>query len=85
MTTITVKPKKGLKVRDPDTGNHLPDGGAKKRQTAYWLRAARRGDVTIKAAKKPAAKKQAAKKPAAKEEAKSAKEAVKEVTDKVTS
>lgn len=61
MPTITVTPKAGLKVRDPETGQHLPTGGANKRQNAYWLRAARRGDVTISQVK-TAAKKKAAKK-----------------------
>lgn len=38
-------PRKGLLVRDPVTGQPLPDAGAKKPLNSYWLRRLRVGDV----------------------------------------
>lgn len=56
-----IKPAKpGLIVRDPATGTPLPEEGAEKELTSYWLRRKRDGDVV--AVNKP--KKQPAKKSA---------------------
>lgn len=61
-----VKPKSGLKVRDPDTKGFLPEGGAEVPPSLYWTRRVRDGDVT-KCAPTPA---QTAPTPAAKESGK---------------
>lgn len=46
MRTETVKPaREGLKVRDPERGNHLPEAGASVPLTSYWLRRLRDRDV----------------------------------------
>lgn len=47
MASIYVIPKKGLKVRDPDAGNHLPEAGALVEASSYWRRRLRDGDVTL--------------------------------------
>ena len=47
-----VKPREGVKVRIPDTSQHLPSEGASVPATSYWLRRINDGDVTeIKPAK----------------------------------
>ncbi|MBI9079191.1 MAG: DUF2635 domain-containing protein [Pseudodesulfovibrio sp.] len=51
-----VKPKKDLKVRDPQTGRHLPSEGAGVEQTSYWLRRIKAGDVEKTKAPKAASK-----------------------------
>lgn len=38
MSTINVKPKKGLLVRDPETREPLKAAGEEKPRTTYWLR-----------------------------------------------
>jgi hypothetical protein len=54
------KPKKGKKILDPATGEALPADGAEVRDTPYWRRIERRGDIT---AKRSAEEKEAAKTP----------------------
>jgi hypothetical protein len=49
-----VKPKSGLKVRDPDTRAFLPEGGREVPPSLYWTRRVREGDV-IKCAPAPVA------------------------------
>ena len=55
MTKKFVKPADGLKVRDPKTGQHLPNDGAEVELTPYWNRRLRDGDI-LSAAKPKAAK-----------------------------
>ena len=46
MSTLTVKPRRGLTVRDPDRGYRaLPADGAKVPDTRYWRRRLAAGDV----------------------------------------
>ena len=40
-----VKPSKGLKVRDPQLLDFLPDEGREVPETTYWHRRLRDGDV----------------------------------------
>lgn len=40
-----VKPREGVRVRDPDTRQHLPDEGREVQLSAYWLRRRADGDV----------------------------------------
>ncbi len=42
-----VKPKSGLKVRDPQTRAFLPEAGAEAPQSLYWTRRVRDGDVVV--------------------------------------
>lgn len=42
-----VKPKPGLKVRDPDTKGFLPPGGAQVPPSLYWTRRVRDGDALV--------------------------------------
>lgn len=51
-------PKKGLKVRDPDTKKHLKEEGEDKEITAYWIRREVAGEVVIKKDKLVEAQKQ---------------------------
>lgn len=58
-TEFYIKPKEGLRVRDPITQRPLASEGEIKPRNAYWLRRERDGDVekTTKAkAKKAVAK-----------------------------
>lgn len=57
MKTLYIKPAPGLKVRDPRTGEHLPEDGAEKPKIRYWLRRLADGDVVKASAPKPAPKK----------------------------
>lgn len=43
--TLTIKPAKGVRVRDPDTGEHLDAAGATVPRNRYWLRRLKDGDV----------------------------------------
>lgn len=43
--TKFVKPAPGLKVRNPETGLHLPDEGDQVPLTTYWRRRLKDGDV----------------------------------------
>lgn len=45
MKKIFLKPAKGLKVRDPDRGDFLPDDGREVVLTTFWRRRLRDGDV----------------------------------------
>jgi len=40
-----VKPKAGLLVRDPATGEPLPEAGREVSQDQYWMRRLHDGDV----------------------------------------
>ncbi len=42
---IFIKPAKSVKVRDPQSGEHLLDTGEAKPRTRYWLRRLKDGDV----------------------------------------
>ena len=43
--SLFVKPRSGLKVRDPRVLGHLPESGAKVPRNTYWLRRLKSGDV----------------------------------------
>ncbi len=45
MRKIYIKPANGIKVRDPQTGEHLPEAGAEKPRSHYWLRRLKDGDA----------------------------------------
>jgi len=47
MQTAKLKAKKGVKVRDPKTGQHLAEGGEVKPLNTYWRRRLNDGDVDI--------------------------------------
>ena len=42
-----VKPKDGLKVRDPVTMRHIPDAGMEVPETSFWMRRLADGDVSV--------------------------------------
>jgi hypothetical protein len=48
-----VVPKLGLKIRDPDLMDLLPDEGREVPESDYWVRRVNDGDVTVE--KPPAA------------------------------
>ena len=45
MSTLHVKPAPGLKIRDPDLRDFLPDEGRIVPATSYWHRRVAHGDV----------------------------------------
>ena len=47
MGKLFIKPAKGLKVRDPLTGQHLAADGEAKPASQYWLRRRNAGDVVV--------------------------------------
>lgn len=49
---MQVKPAPGLRIRDPEKGDYLPEAGREVPNTQYWQRRLRDGDVV--AAKAPA-------------------------------
>ncbi len=56
---MLVKPAPGLKIRDPDLKDLLPDEGRDVPETDYWHRRLRDGDVVLvpaQAATKPSRK-----------------------------
>lgn len=53
MDRIFIKPKKGLRVKDPISLEPLPVDGKNVTPSKYWLRRLKAGDV-IKATKAPA-------------------------------
>ncbi len=55
MTTLHIKPRAGVTVRDPRSGRALARTGEHKPRITYWLRRLRDGDV-IELGAKPAAK-----------------------------
>ncbi len=60
MAGIFVIPKTGLKVRNPEDNQHLPEGGKLVQDNSFWRRRLRDGDVTLgKAPAKKTAKKEA--------------------------
>ena len=48
-TTVFVRPRLGLNIRDPQTGAYLPDTGQVVPRDAFWLRRIKDGDVQIEA------------------------------------
>lgn len=44
-TTIFVRPRPGLRIRDPQTGTYLPEIGQLVPRDAFWLRRIADGDV----------------------------------------
>ena len=48
-----VKPASGLKIRDPDLKDFLPEEGREVPGTGYWVRRVRDGDVLIATPPKP--------------------------------
>lgn len=53
-----VKPKNGLRVRDPVKGSALPENGADVPDNTFWRRRISDGDVSVvKSADAPAKKK----------------------------
>lgn len=54
--TLYIKPAKGVKVRDPRSGEHLPETGAEVIKNRYWLRRLGDGDVVETSKTKAAAK-----------------------------
>jgi len=56
MNRAWLVPKPGLVVRDPVTGAALPEEGAEKPLTAYWLRRLQDGDASQGKRPKAAAK-----------------------------
>lgn len=45
---IIVTPRAGLVIRDPQTAEVLPEGGAVKEDSSAWRRYEAAGDVTIR-------------------------------------
>ena len=43
--TLHIKPRDGVRVRDPHSGRALARAGEHKPRTTYWLRRLRDGDV----------------------------------------
>ena len=44
-TTFFIRPTAGLKIRDPQTGEYLPEAGALMPRSGFWLRRLGCGDV----------------------------------------
>jgi len=44
-TTFFVRPKKGLRMADPKTGDYLPESGMLMPRSGFWLRRLKDGDV----------------------------------------
>lgn len=42
-----LKPRPGLKVRDPISKFHLPADGAEVQESSYWIRRLADGDVVV--------------------------------------
>lgn len=47
---MRVRPAPGLKVRDPISKVHIPEGGCDVPETSFWFRRLRSGDVLLCAA-----------------------------------
>lgn len=47
MSKIFIKPAPGLKVRDPETKEHLPENGANVVKSPFWIRRIKDGDVVL--------------------------------------
>jgi len=50
--TVRVVPVEGRRVRDPRTGDLLPEQGAEVVVAGYWARRIQAGDVEVAAAKR---------------------------------
>lgn len=46
MTTVRVQPAPGMRFRDPETNEPIPEDGIEVTLTPFWRRALGRGDVT---------------------------------------
>lgn len=55
MAMVKVKPKQGLKIRNPKNMEFLPEHGCKVEMSTYWARRIQCGDVVLVEDKKPAA------------------------------
>jgi hypothetical protein len=44
-TTFFIRPKEGLRIADPQTGDYLPAGGMLMPRSGFWLRRLKDGDV----------------------------------------
>lgn len=42
-----IKPAKGIKIRDPQTKQHLPDEGKDVVENSFWIRCLQSGDVVL--------------------------------------
>ncbi len=42
-----IKPRSGLKIRDPETQCHIPPEGAEVSASIFWLRRIQDGDASI--------------------------------------
>lgn len=57
MSKVFLKPNEGIKVRDPHTGNYLPEDGAEVELNTYWQRRLNDGDIVeVKPEKKTKSK-----------------------------
>lgn len=56
--TVFVRPRLGLRIRDPQTGAYLPESGQLVPRDAFWLRRIKDGDVqtVAESSAKPAKK-----------------------------
>ena len=68
-TTLCIKPRDGLTVRDPRTAKPLPDYGKEVPAVSYWRRRLKDGDVVVTTAAAIKKGAEAAAKAAAKTEA----------------
>ena len=44
-TTFFIRPKEGLRIADPKTGEYLPESGMLMPRSGFWLRRLKDGDV----------------------------------------
>lgn len=54
MKRIKIKPKSGLKIRDPFHADFLPDNGRDVQKNSYWIRRLKEGSVTLVEEAQPA-------------------------------
>lgn len=44
-TTFFIRPARGIRIADPQTGEYLPEGGQLMPRSGFWLRRLKDGDV----------------------------------------